>query len=225
MKLFTVLFIVTPLIVFIPACDKEEGDNSQSGQHTNAGSHSAYMTSVPGAEYPSAPYNYILHSYMKVGNNSYDGLYFGTHKRFVKRDLESRAAIQSIKNGILYSVDEHNSYDLATYLTFIDNKEFVAARSFIMADDLDPQFNYSEFTQDIKRIIAKEHGAPWERVNDPESDGYYISWKTKDYYLNISYTPRKWSRGSIVPIDFSVYWTTGTTDQAFRSEMKSQHGY
>jgi len=175
--------------------------------------------------HPDNLYNYILRSYMTIEINGYDGLPFGTYKNTVENDLESRVAFQSIKNGILYSVDEHHSYDLATSLTFINDREFVAARSFVLADNLDPQFDYNDFTQSIKGIIAKEHGAPWEHVNDPKSDGYYISWKTKDYYLNISYTPRKWSRGSIVPIDLSVYWTVGTTDQAFQSEMRSQHGF
>jgi len=190
----------------------------------------ANPSNVPKEEFPATKQEDVIREYFgqgysRVQPNGYDSIAFGTDKKTVKRALKKKGEVQEPPHVLLYEVIELPECDLATSLTFIQERVFVSARVFVMCKKSTMPFNAQGLADEIVSRITKDHGTAWEKREDDKSDGYYVSWKTETSYLGLAYTPGRKHKDLPVPLELSVYWRTGTNDEAYWNEMRSQYGF
>jgi hypothetical protein len=170
--------------------------------------------------------DYFMDGYKKIEDNGYDGIVFGTDKRTAKRLLVKKSQVHEAQYILGYSAIELSECSVATSLTFFQEQIFVSAKVFLMCEQFPMNEDIDSLAKELDSVIKNDHGSAWEKKSDiGSSDGYYISWNRENSYLGFAYTPGRKYKEYFTPFDLFVYWTKGTTDEAYRNEMKSQYGF
>lgn len=167
----------------------------------------------------------VTTSFQKINSNEYDGIAFESDKASAKTSLSRKYPnLEEHEFNLMHS-SPGGRCALLTNMTFYKETAFKTVNISPTCDKGIDMVEVSELVKKLQNIALKKYGKPWLNRSKAGLAGQYQVWKTRNFYLIIAFSPKRYFGKHVMPLDISLYSKKGMPDHMMETEIRYEFGF